>query len=693
MPGSTVGKADPAAQNDRLFPLTARPMSSVQEPTLHERVSQAFERRAYREAYELLADADALGALSPEELELLAQAAWWIGRLPQAIEVRERAYAGAMKAGDGRAAVIAAINLGRDNLLRNAIAVSNAWLNRAERLLHDAPEGVAHGWLAATRSFYHALSGDSDAALAAGERAYEIGSRFGDTDLQAMALSERGAALVMQGRVEEGLAAIDEAAVAAVGGELAPDTAGGVCCTTIESCAALGEWQRASEWTEAQDRWCKREGINGYPGMCRVYRSQIKRMRGAWLEAEAEARQATEELQGFIPAAVGQAFYQIGEIRLLRGDLPGAEEALLRGHAYGRFPEPALSLLRLAQGRVDAAQAAIRRALDDPVTAPWWGAPTDSELYRLALLPARIEISLAADDLTDARAAVDEITGIAERFPTAANRAAAAMATGSVLLAEDDASGAVHALRNAARLWSELDAPHEAARARLRLGEALSADGSADSASLELRVALDAFERLGAAPDARRTRMLLREAAGEEGRAGEATAAGTARSARAFVFTDIVDSTRLAELLGDEAWGGVLRWHDETLRALVAEHGGEEVKRTGDGFFLAFADASRAIGCAVAIQRRLARQRETQGFAPSVRIGIHWSEATPSGLDYIGGGVNQAARIGAAASGDEILVSAATLAGVRGAFSETGRRTLELKGISEPVEVVSIGWR
>jgi class 3 adenylate cyclase len=159
------------------------------------------------------------------------------------------------------------------------------------------------------------------------------------------------------------------------------------------------------------------------------------------------------------------------------------------------------------------------------------------------------------------------------------------------------------------------------------------------------------------------------------------------------MFTDIVDSTRLAETLGDEAWDKLQRWHDRVVREAVAQQTGEEVKSTGDGFFLAFADADNAVAAAIEIQRRLAAHRDAEGFAPQVRIGIHAAEANKVGLDYAGSGVNQAARIGAAADGGEILVSATTLAAARRPLGETGRRTLELKGISQPVEVVSVAWR
>jgi class 3 adenylate cyclase len=159
------------------------------------------------------------------------------------------------------------------------------------------------------------------------------------------------------------------------------------------------------------------------------------------------------------------------------------------------------------------------------------------------------------------------------------------------------------------------------------------------------------------------------------------------------MFTDIVDSTRLAEAMGDDAWDTVIRGHDRVLRAAAAEHRGEEVKATGDGFFFAFPDADDALQAAVIMQRRLAEQRATQAFAPQVRIGIHQAQANRVGLDYAGIGVNQAARIGSVAEGGEILVSATSLSGVRGAVSETSRRTVELKGLSEPAELVSVDWR
>jgi class 3 adenylate cyclase len=607
-----------------------------------------------------------------------------------AIETRERAFAAAIKSGDTEGAAVAGINLARDNLLRMATDVSLAWMKRVERLLEGTDEHPGHGWLAMVRSMRAALLGDNEESLAQATRGQEIAARLNLTDLQAFAMAVRAAGLLARGDVEEGLALADEAAMAALSGELEPSTAGGIFCCTIEACAGIGDVRRAAEWTEAQDRWCKREGINGYPGMCRLFRSDVKRLHGAWPEAEAEARLASTELHGFIPAAAGLALYQVGEIRLRRGDLPAAEEALLGAHGLGQDTEPALSLLRLAQGRVAAAVDSIQRALTEPGMTSW-RAPTDSPMYRLGILAAQAEILLAAGDVPGARTAADELAVLAEKFETPLAKASAASATGAVTLAEGDASAAAQRLREAIGHWTAMDAPYEIARTRVVLAAAYRAADQLDRAAIEARTARDAFERLGAALDLRRAEAVLSELAGapDAGPIGMATT----RVVRVFMFTDIVDSTRLAETLGDQAWDGLIRWHDRTLRAAAAEQGGEEVKATGDGFFLAFTDPDQAIEAAVTIQRRLADQRRAQGFAPAVRIGIHQAEANRVGLDYAGTGVNQASRVGAAAEGDEILVSATTLAAARHNFVEAARRTVELKGLSAPVEVVSIDWR
>jgi len=662
--------------------------SDTAQHSLLETAAAALERHEWRNAFDGLAAADAEQPLSAEGLELLATAAWWTGQLPLAIETRERAFAEASKAGDYPTAVEVAINLARDHVFKLAMPAAMAWIKRAEKMLEGLDENAGHGWVASVRATMASVGGDNEESIRQAIVAQEIAERLGIPDLRAYAMAGRAAGLMARGDVEEGLTLADEAATAAISGELQPAVAGGVFCATIEACAGIGDVKRALEWTEAQDRWCRREHINGFPGMCRIFRSDVKRMHGAWPEAEAEALQASVELRGYIPGAAGLALYQIGEIRLRRGDLPAAEEALLNAYGLGQDTEPAQSLLRLAQGRTAAAVESIQRALTEPGRSSW-RAPSDSAVYQLMLLPACVEILLAAGDVAGARAAADELAALADKFRTPSVRANAASAAGLVALAEGKATDASTRLREAIAMWAALDAPYEAARMRLALADAYRAQEQPDLGAIEARTARDAFEQLGAAIDLKHAEGVLASFAG----AGAAPLGmSTARVERVFVFTDIVDSTRLAETLGDETWDGVIRTHDKILRAAVAEQGGEEVKATGDGFFLAFADADQAMQAAIAIQKRLAEQRRNQGFVLSVRIGIHGAEANRVGLDYTGSGVNQAARIGAAADGGEILVSASTLAAARLPYTERARRTLELKGLAVPVEAVSIDY-
>jgi class 3 adenylate cyclase len=162
---------------------------------------------------------------------------------------------------------------------------------------------------------------------------------------------------------------------------------------------------------------------------------------------------------------------------------------------------------------------------------------------------------------------------------------------------------------------------------------------------------------------------------------------------RTFLFTDIVNSTSLLEAIGDEAWGDLCQWHDQTLRSLFAAGGGEEIDHAGDGFFVAFADAAAALECAVAIQHRLSEHRRQHGFAPQVRIGVHAAPARQAGAGYRGKGVHEAARVAALAEGGEILTTPATLADAGDRFAADSPRAVEVKGIREPVEVVSVSWR
>jgi class 3 adenylate cyclase len=636
---------------------------------------EAAERHAWQEAFDLLTDADAREPLSPADLVTLGEAAWWIGKSDASISARERAFAGFLETEDQAAAAGMAIFLARDHKVKLETGISRGWFLRAERLLKDLPESAEHGWFLRMKALQVTGEGDLERALDLDRQALDIGMRTGDRDLQAVALHDQGEDLVRLGRVEEGLALADEATVAAVSGELGPWATGVVYCNTISLSDALADYRRAGEWTEASIRWCERQSIAGFPGICRVHRADVIRLLGHWAEAEREARQACSELEdaGLLMFA-GEGFYEIGTIRLRMGDLEAAEDAFRQAHEKGRDPQPGMALLRLAQGKVDSAQGAILRTLEE----------TAARLDRSKVLPASVEIAVAAGNLEAAREATDELESIAEEFRSPALHAEGAMCRGVLEMAEGDPAAASRSLKRSWQLWQEVDAPYEAARARMLLGEAYRARGDAEAAVLELRAARATFERLGAVLDLRRAIELLGPDAG-----------GTpaARVIKTFMFTDIVRSTNLVEAMGDEGWEDVLRWHDRTLRGLFTEHGGEEIDHAGDGFFVAFESPAAAVECAVAVQQTLAEHRRSHGFSPMVRIGIHAAEATHLGKDFRGRGVHVAARVGALAEGGEILATGETLAGEMERLSVSDPRTVSLKGISEPVEVVAVDWR
>jgi ATP/maltotriose-dependent transcriptional regulator MalT len=460
----------------------------------------AVERKAWSDAYQAFRVVE-LSDPTPEDWERFSDSAWWTGRMEESIAARQKAYTGYVDAGDERPAAWMAARLCIEHFLRDEPAVGAGWFARMQRHAKDLPDCVELGFAALLEASVLRFTGDPASALPLAERAHEIGRRFGDRNLLGMAIHTQGLILLAQGRVAEGVALLDEAMTSVVAGELSDYFTGVVYCNVIGACLEIADVRRAGDWAEAARAWAESlPPESPYPGMCRINRAQLANLRGEWSRAEAEAIRATEELMAFSPALAAEALYETGEVRRRRGDLAGAEEAFERAHELGVEPQPGLALLRLAQGKVDAALTALRTAV--------MGA-SGNLLRQARLQGALADAAIAAGDLDGARAAVDEMDAIARESDAPVLAASAATVRGSILLAESDAPGALASLRRAGALWQELRLPYESARARTIYGLALRAAGDEDDARLELRAAVAAFERLGAARDAARASDLL----------------------------------------------------------------------------------------------------------------------------------------------------------------------------------------
>ena len=360
-------------------------------------------------------------------------------------------------------------------------------------LAEDDPAWPVHGWLAWMQGLLAWFAAEYEQAIGAYDRAIELASTSRDRDLLWMSVHDKGHALCLLGRVDEGRALLDEAMAAVVGGELGPEAAGYVYCGMIGACSKLGDYGRSAEWTDATLRWCERESIPAFPGVCRIHRAELMRLRGSLAEAEEQARMACEELPRFnFFSGLGPAYYEIGEVRRLMGDFRGAEEAHTQAMAYGFDPQPGLALTQLGRGDVDAAAAGINQAL---------AGAGDNRCRRVRLLAAQAEIALAMDDLATATAADEELVALETDFETVAVRSLAASVHGAVLLAHGEPAGALSELRRAQEGWQQVEAPYEVAGSRALVGRALHALGDDGAAILELTAARSGFERVGALPD------------------------------------------------------------------------------------------------------------------------------------------------------------------------------------------------
>jgi ATP/maltotriose-dependent transcriptional regulator MalT len=307
--------------------------------------------------------------------------------------------------------------------------------------------------------------------------------------MEAMAVQGLAHLSVTVGQVADVLPLVDQAAALAMRPGVAPVFAGYVYCAVISICRALGDWGRATEWTKVSARYCERESIVGYTGLCRFHQGEINRLHGQLAEAEQRVLQACEELMKVNRYSAGWGYSELVEIRVQRGDLAGAEDALAQAVALGDDGQPGRARLLLAQGEPDAAVRSLRRSLADPGFL--------AQERRIFLLPVYVEACVAVGEERAATEGLAELEELARRFGTAGPAASVAVARGRLALHRRDTDVAIAALREGVRGWSELEVPYEAARTRLLLAQALTVDGDSAGASLELKAATRIADEFG----------------------------------------------------------------------------------------------------------------------------------------------------------------------------------------------------
>jgi DNA-binding CsgD family transcriptional regulator len=471
-----------------------------------EPVEETVRTGPWLKAYQELSARDPAG-LAAAELEALAEAAWWLCKADESIAARQRAYAAFRDARDDRGAARAAARLFHEHFYRGEGAVAVGWLRRGFRHLEQDPDCVEAGWLQMAEAELRLHQGPVEQAARGAARAVQTAREHGDADLAAVAMQLQGRALVAQGRITEGLALLDEAMTCVLAGELTPLGTGWVYCSVVLACKDLADLQRAAEWTEAARVWCEAlPATTPYSqGLCRIYRGEVLALRGAWDEAEAEMRRAHNELLPHKPQGAAEASYGVGEVLRRRGDLVGAEQAFARAQQLGWDPQPGLALLRLAQGRVEAAAAALRSAL---------ASPTVDRFALARLLAAQVLVAIAAGALDQAHRAARELAAIADGLSSAAVQATASMAQGALQLAAGDPAAALEELRRGLGGWRALGLPYEQAQARLLIGTAQRMLGDEEGGRAEIDAARAGFDRLGAAADVGYAAALLQRGRG-----------------------------------------------------------------------------------------------------------------------------------------------------------------------------------
>ena len=466
-------------------------------------VEGMFERGMWSAAFDLMSGLDARYPLNGHALQSFATAAYMIGRESTFLELLERAFEAFCAGAEPLRAARSAFWIGLTLMFRGEYGRGNGWLVRSGRLVDGhGNDCVEQGYILLPRVEGSLASGDLSAADRYASEAVRIGGQFGDEDLLALGRHMRGRIQIESGNIPDGLKLLDETMIAATGGRLSPIVTGLIYCSVIEICQNYQIQKRAKEWTDALAGWCgKQPELVAFTGRCLIHRSEILIFDGKWPEAFAEAGAACRRLlAGPVEHHAGPAYYQEGEVLRLSGRFDEADESYRSASRLGFDPQPGLALMRLRQGKSQAALSSIKRTL----------ATIRGPVGRMRLLPAAVEIMLATGDMETARQLGDELSGLAAHHASDAVEAATAEVIGDLSFAEGNLESALPSYGRAAELWRDLHAPYRLSRLRQKIGQTCVALGDSEGACREIEAAMDVFGKLGAEPDRKAAEASLR---------------------------------------------------------------------------------------------------------------------------------------------------------------------------------------
>jgi LuxR family transcriptional regulator, maltose regulon positive regulatory protein len=440
---------------------------------------------------------------TPEALEGLSWAAWWVDDAEAVFDARGRAYRLYRRRGERASAARMATWLAADQLdFRGAVAVAGGWLRRAGRLLDRIEPGPEHGWLAFHEGYIAHLSGDTPRAAELGAQAAAAGRRFDVPDLEMLGLALQGAALVASAQVADGMRCLDEATATALAGEATiPISGAWACCFLVTACTAVLDYERAFEWCDRIAEFAERYGSRYMLAFCRAEYGAVHLWRGQWREAEEMLEAAVEDFSRSRPAMVGGPLVGLAELRRRQAR---AEEAALLLDQAGTIAPAQLCWARLAldQGEARRAIELVERLLRQ--------AAAERKLERAPALELLVRARIARGELEEARAALESLRGIERLVGTEPLRASTELAEGLLEAASGQHERARTLFEDAVDRFQRIGAPFEASQARIELATSLAALGRTELAEREATTARDRLLELGAKAEAERARRLLK---------------------------------------------------------------------------------------------------------------------------------------------------------------------------------------